>query len=178
MRIAPLAANDESLYCELYTDVRLMRHVGMALQREQAERSFRAAVVASHDRPPRHIYFSLVHGATNWSAGICALRDIDLSERCAEIGLILRRRAHATGAAREGLEAVASWAFSELGLARLYGRASADNLAAARVARLAGFSLVRPAAEGAAASMSLFVRFRATSETCNSHQGVSHVQSY
>ncbi len=160
LRVRALGADDERLYCDLYTDPRLMRHIGPVLEDEHVRRSFRAALAAVTRRPPRHIYFGLQRVSDGASIGVCALRDIDPAGQYAEIGLMLRREAHATGLAREGLDAVTTWAFSALRLDRIYGRTDPSNHAACRMACRAGFSLVAGDVGGTTASSRLFVRHR------------------
>jgi RimJ/RimL family protein N-acetyltransferase len=169
LRVRALVADDEKLYCDLYTDPRLMRHIGPVLDGPKVRRSFQAAVAAAARRPPRHIYFGLLKGSDGDSVGVCALRDIDPAQHCAEIGLMIRREAHATGLAREGLDAVAAWAFSALQLERIYGRADPSNHAACRVARRAGFSLVGGHVGGTTPSAHLFVRHRSVPVPSTNH---------
>ena len=75
----------------------------------------------------------------------------------AEIGLVLRREAHASGIARESLQAVIAWSFRELPVDQLYGRADAANLAACRAARRAGFSAAADTAGESAAALRVFL---------------------
>lgn len=157
LHVRTLCAADEALYCSLYTDARLMRHIGPPLGADEVQRSFRAALVAVERQPPRHLYLSLHRRDADQAVGVCALRDIDAAQRHAEIGLVLRREAHASGIARESLQAVIAWSFRELPVDRLYGRADAANLAACRAALRAGFSAVPDAAEGSAAASRMFV---------------------
>lgn len=159
LRIRPLVADDEELYCGLYTDPRLMRHIGPVLEDGHVRRSFRAAIAASTRQSPCHIYFGLRREGDDAAIGICALRDIDPTGH-AEIGLMLYREAQATGLAREALDGVITWAFSTLLLDRIYGRTDPSNHAACRLARRAGFSLVGGDVGGTAPSPRLFVRHR------------------
>jgi ribosomal-protein-alanine N-acetyltransferase len=169
LAVRALASADETLYCGIYTDARLMRHVGRPLAARQAQISFHAAVAAAGRQPLRHVYFGLRCGTTGSAVGVCALRDIGLRAGQAEIGLMLRREAHASGLASEALDAVARWGFSELGLETIYGCADPANLAASRLARRAGFLLVEDGAGGAAASGNLFVRHRPVPGPSTSH---------
>ena len=157
MTVRPLAPADETLYSHVYTDQRLMRHVGPVLGAEHVKRSFGAAVAAATRRPLRHIYFALHRKQTGEPVGVSALRDVDSTARQAEIGLILCREAHASGLASEALGAVAAWGFGQLPIDRIYGCADPSNLAASRLARRAGFLLVRGDAGGTAVSSNLFV---------------------
>lgn len=157
LQVRTLSAADEALYCGLYTDARLMRHIGPPLDAGQVQRSFRAALDAVQRQPPRHLYLSLYHRDAGDALGVCALRDIDAVQRSAEIGLMLRREAHASGIARESLQAVIAWSFRELPVDRLYGCTDAANLAACRAARRAGFSAVADTADGSAAASRRFV---------------------
>lgn len=170
MMMRPLAAADETLYSDLYTDQRLMRHVGPVLDAEHAKRSFGAALAAATRRPCRHIYFALRQKQTGNPVGVGALRDIDPIGRQAEIGLILRREAHGCGLAYEALGAVAAWGFGELPIDRVYASASTSNLAASRLARRSGFLLVRGDAGGAAASTNLFMLNRPVPDARTSNE--------
>lgn len=155
--VRPLSAADEALYCSLYTDARLMRHIGAPLDADGVQRSFRAALAGMQRQPPRHLYLSLHRRDADQALGLCALRDIDPATRRAEIGLVLRREAHASGIARESLQAVIAWSFRELPVDQLYGRADAANLAACRAARRAGFSAAADTAGESAAALRVFL---------------------
>lgn len=169
LAVNALICADEALYCGLYTDARLMRHVGPPLTAEQARTSFRAALAAAARQPMRHIYFGLRCSETGGAVGVCALRDIGLRAGQAEIGLMLRREAHASGLACEALDAVARWGFGQLRLEAVYGCAEPANLAASRLARRAGFLLVEGDVGGAATSGNLFVRHRPVPGPSTSH---------
>lgn len=159
LRVRSLCAADEALYCSLYTDARLMRHIGPPLDAQQVRRSFHAAVSAAARQPPRHVYFSLHDRQQDRALGVCAVRDIDLEHKRAEIGLMLRREAHASGIAREGLQAVIAWSFRELPIDQLYGQTDSANLAACRAARRAGFSAQAGGDTGGAAASSCMFLF-------------------
>jgi RimJ/RimL family protein N-acetyltransferase len=72
--------------------------------------------------------------------GMISLRLFTGDPGLAEVGYWLRREARGLGAATTAVRLVASWAFGELGIARLNLETAPENLASQRVAERAGFT--------------------------------------
>ena len=65
--------------------------------------------------------------------GECDISDIDLHHRRGEVGFLFRREAWGKGYAREAMERVVRYGFSELGLERLAARFHAGNEASRKL---------------------------------------------
>ena len=72
--------------------------------------------------------------------GECDISDIDLHHRRGEIGFLFRREAWGKGYAREAMERVVRYGFSELGLERLAARFHAGNEASRKLLEKLGFA--------------------------------------
>jgi len=72
--------------------------------------------------------------------GGASLYDVDLGQGRAGIGYWLAPQARGRGVATRAVRLLASWAFTELGLARLELTCGPDNLASQRVAQRCGFA--------------------------------------
>jgi len=68
-----------------------------------------------------------------------AIHSLDLNQRVAEVGYWMRSSAVGNGYASEGLAAVSQWAFSNLGVSRLWCYPEAANEASVRLAKRLGF---------------------------------------
>ncbi len=73
--------------------------------------------------------------------GTISLKHVDLENRRAEYAVVMRRKAHGTGAAFAATGLVLKKAFSELGLHKVYLSVYADNTAAIKLYEKCGFRL-------------------------------------
>ncbi|MCK2218006.1 GNAT family N-acetyltransferase [Actinomadura sp. ATCC 31491] len=86
------------------------------------------------------IAFSAVESATGRFAVNVDLRDLDWTNRTAEIGYMTAPWARGRGYAGEAVLGVARWLFERQGFSRLQLRAAVDNPQSQRVAEKAGFT--------------------------------------
>lgn len=168
LRLRWLSVEDQSFYCDLYTDPAAMRLIAPPLDPASAEADFRRALRASKSAPT---FPPASHGETPaqapahpfddlpWSNGASpqqSLRAVavwrDTSEAVAlygldrwdrtgalwEMGVMAPRLAQGRGYAVEGMSALVDWLFLH-SAQRVLLRCRPDNLAACRVARRMGF---------------------------------------
>jgi RimJ/RimL family protein N-acetyltransferase len=102
-----LHERDEELFCQLFCDPAVMRHIGPAWTRAAAVRALCSALEAMRSTPPRGLFLVLTLRAGERPAGLCTLQNFQSSERRAELGLMLVPSARAFGVATEAL--IASW---------------------------------------------------------------------
>ncbi|HJW45841.1 MAG TPA: GNAT family N-acetyltransferase, partial [Lysobacter sp.] len=86
LHLRPLGAEDETLYCHMYTDPELMRYVGAPLSADAAQRSFRLACRGDRNRPRRWMLWVISDIVTRAEIGLAGLVGDD---RSAEIGAML-----------------------------------------------------------------------------------------
>ncbi len=135
----PLVAEDEPLYCRIYTDVDMMRHVAEPLSEESARRSFRSALAAVTASPPRMLLWKAVLLDDASTVGLIGLVP-HAGRRAADIGAMIERPWQGRGLAGEALASVRDHAFAEGGFARLEGRQDAGNLRSIRLMERLGFT--------------------------------------
>lgn len=140
LRLRPLTAGDEALFCTLYTDPEIMLHIGSALSSEQAVRTFRELLAGMRQRPLRWVYLALLDKASNQALGICGLPQFDTAAIRLEVGLVLTKSARSRGVAREGVVAMVNRIFIASSADEVWAQLSRENLAAQRVLVAAGFS--------------------------------------
>jgi RimJ/RimL family protein N-acetyltransferase len=88
-----------------------------------------------------HATWSALDRATGRLVGNVSLFAIDTDDEVAKIGYRVHPDARGRGVARQMVDAVTRWAFSERGLARVQLEHAVPNLASCRVAVAAGFLL-------------------------------------
>lgn len=133
----PLAPGDQALYCGLYTDTELMRHIGAPLTAVAARRAFDAS--CRHNAAAgTHESWVMVERAGARDIGLIVLIQ---EGDAAEIGAMLLGDAHNRGYAAEAITALVDLAFEETALDRLWTRHSRDNDAAHGLMRKLGFSV-------------------------------------
>ena len=148
LHIRPLAAADQQLYAELYSDPETMRYIGAPLTRQRAERSFRK-LLGSDPSSAAGLVLAIVERATGHAIGLCSVQNIDLSSSTAEAGIILRAQARSRGYSREGLGAVVEHAFRTLQLREVWVQISADYAIVRRLVASVGFTRCDGRADGA-----------------------------
>lgn len=136
--LRPLGLSDEALYCRIYIDPDLMRHIGPPLSRPAARRAFAVACrqPAGAD-PTTHLW------AIDWQAmpiGIAACVRSSASPDAAELGLMLVEEAQGSGVATEALTALTDRVFAAFQLRRVWTRHAPENVASVRLMRRMRFS--------------------------------------
>lgn len=134
-----LAASDEDLYCELYTDVATMRFIGAPLSQDRAERSFRKALQLTHRHPMEQLFLTIIDRATRQTVGICSIQQFDERTRRAEAGIILKPAVHTQGMGKEAFAALVTCGFEMFPIDEVRARISVDHSAAEGVLASIGF---------------------------------------
>lgn len=143
LHLRPLEAEDETFYCQLYTDPLVMRHIAMPLSTEAAHRSFRVACRPAARQPRQRRTWVMTEADTAIDIGLLALVD-DPEAMSSEIGALLLDDWQNRGYAAEAIEALVEYAFRDLGLAAVHTRHARDNGRAAGLMRKLGFVAVAP----------------------------------
>lgn len=138
VRLRPLAPADEALYCRIYGDAEIVRHVGAPLPPARARRSFAAALRHTHAAAPAEVFTVL--SCDDGDIGLCGLRAIDRPQRRAEAGILLTARARGQGFAAEALQALVWRTFERLPIDEVYVEYSPRNAAMGRLAERTGFT--------------------------------------
>jgi RimJ/RimL family protein N-acetyltransferase len=148
LRMRPLDARDEALYCALYTDPDTMRFICPPLSAERARRSFCRVIL--RPRPAEGPFlFSIVAKHGEGVLGLCATSHVDLAGTRAEVGVMLQSGARGQGYAREALAGMVASTFREHpAVGTVWVQCSALNPLVERMVSSIGFQLDRPGATG------------------------------
>ena len=140
LRLRPLAASDEWLYCGLYTDPDVMRHVAEPLAADAARRAFRAVLEQVAANPPKACYWAMLPREGGDAIGLMAcLPDRD-DAGSAEVGVLLQAAVACRGYAAEAIAALADAVFARPGQRRLWTRHAPGNGPALGLMRKLGFT--------------------------------------
>jgi RimJ/RimL family protein N-acetyltransferase len=170
LRMYALAASDEALFCELFTDMETMRFVGRPLAPVRAAASFRTALrshttyrevgnadlvgnidrptyrevgnadlVGNIDRPRTEVFLRVVHKSSGQDIGLCSIQNVDLSQRRAELGMMLKPALQAQGLGKEALSALVSYAFGLFPIDETWVQYEGRHTAAERLVISTGF---------------------------------------
>lgn len=135
-----LEASDEPLYLDLYGDPETMRHIGPALDRDRAGRSFRAACRANQRQPPNARFWVVQARGTGQSLGLIGLHWD--GEDSAELGVVLPPALQGRGVATAAITCLLPLAFDALRLARIHTRHAQAHGPASGLMTAVGFSAV------------------------------------
>jgi RimJ/RimL family protein N-acetyltransferase len=136
LHLRPIGEADEALYCQLYTDPKLMRHIAAPMLPEAAIRSFQVA--CRQQSTTRQRWIVCERGSAN-GIGLVGLF-VDKSEaQVAEVGVMLLASGQGTGFGTEAMAGVIDRAFSMMRLRMVWIRQNADNTAVPGMMRKLGF---------------------------------------
>lgn len=141
-----LGADDEDLYCALYCDAGVMRHVGEPLTVGAARRAFAATVRINASPSWVPSYWVIEAQQQRACVGLMGMirgaSDLD-----AELGILIRPAWQGRGCAVEALTMLVQRAFSATPLTSLHARHAGGNRAMLGVLRRLGFAPKSPDAE-------------------------------
>ena len=142
LRMRPLDASDEVLYCALYTTPGLMRFIAAPLSAEAAQRSFASASRKSPPRPERWTVFGKQGDEKLGLLGLIGHDDRP------EIGVMLLAQAHGRGLGTEAMQGLVDHAFNAYGLRSIRARQQVvDNPTVIRMMTRLGFETLPPTVE-------------------------------
>ncbi len=134
LRLRPISHADEALYCHLYTDDALMRHIATPLSVEAAQRSFVSACAQQSQDRQRWI---IQQKDGDKDIGLVALFATD---DVAEIGVMLVADAHGRGMATEAMAAIVDRAFADGSIRLLWIRQQVSNVPVVGMMQRLGFA--------------------------------------
>lgn len=139
LHLRPLGESDEALYCHLYTDPEMMRHIGAPLSAEAALRSFeKACALATQPAPALQLWVITEHGSPERLGLLARVRHDDVTDMM-ELGTMLVAEGQGRGFAAEALAALMDRLFTLPEIRMLWTAQAADNAAAARLMHRLGF---------------------------------------
>ena len=139
LQLRPLGGGDEALYCSLYTDPVLMRHIGMPMSADAARRSFRTALALAAQPDPATRLWAIADRGSPSTVGLLArIRHAGASDE-AEMGIMLVEQAQGRGLAAEAMGALTDRLFALPGVRRVWTRQSPGNAAVVRLMHRLGF---------------------------------------
>jgi [ribosomal protein S5]-alanine N-acetyltransferase len=139
LQVRPLAEDDEALYCNLYSDPDLMRHIAAPMSVEAARMSFRAAL---NQQLPHHQRWIISERETGHDVGLLGLIG---SGDGPEIGVMLLGPFHKYGYGTEAMAGMVKHAFTTTALQVITARqAVADNPTVIRMMVKLGFRPLPP----------------------------------
>lgn len=139
LRLRSLDATDEALYCHLYTDPGVMRHIGAPLSSEAASRNFRRACeLATQPSPVLKLWVIAEHGAAK-GLGLLARVRHGAANDVAEMGIMLVAEGQGRGYAQEALGALTDRLFDQPETRMLWTAQSSENAAMVRLMHRLGF---------------------------------------
>jgi len=168
LHLRPIRAGDEALYCHLYTDPQVMRHIAAPLSAEAALRAFRTVTRLTQQPPtPPLVLWVLTERDSPIDIGILALIRHAASADSAEMGAMLSAAGQGRGIAAEALAALLDRLLGSAGLNTVWCRSAAGNDAASWMMLKLGFVRADAGPAGEAAN-----RWEMTAEQWRARRGI------
>lgn len=148
LHLRPIREGDASLYCRLYTDPEVMRHVAAPLSAEAAQRAFAAVLRKARQAAPPLRVWVLVERELRTEVGILAMiRDADAADSM-ELGTMLIAEGQGRGLAAEAQAALLARLFSDVPRLRMvWSRHAPANAAVVGLKLKLGFIRVESSGE-------------------------------
>ena len=145
LRLRPMEAQDEAMFCHLYTDPEVMRRILPPLSAEVAGQNFQRACGHNARDTPGHRFWAIDDKASASAIGMAALLRYGDS---AELGVMLRHGWWNRGISSEAFVPLIGHAFTDsasngMGLALVYAQRPDDDHALLIDRLLARFGFVR-----------------------------------
>jgi RimJ/RimL family protein N-acetyltransferase len=160
--IRSLAASDQELYCDLFSNAVTMRYIGPPWTRAEAANAFRLALSVALCDPPKGLFLTLIERTAQRPVGICTLQNFEWSLRQVELGLMLAPAGRAQGFATEALIAVLGHAFATLAVDEIWVRFAVDHALATHTALSGGLVRHQQASPADAANLWRWSAYRAS----------------
>ena len=125
LKLRPMGERDEDLYCRIYTDPGLMRHVGRALTREAALTAFANVCRLNRETEFRYRCWVVSHRESGENAGILGVVG---NREQAEMGGMILPEWQGRGVSGETFPAGADFAFDEYKVNQVVVRYRASNV--------------------------------------------------
>jgi RimJ/RimL family protein N-acetyltransferase len=136
LHLRPISHRDETLYCRLYTDPQLMRHIATPMTKDAALKSFRLA--CKQQSPARQRWIVCQRDVAE-GFGLVGLFADASDGGTAEVGVMLLADAQGAGLGTEAMAGVIDLAFETMSLRLIWIRQGADNTAVPPMMRKLGF---------------------------------------
>lgn len=140
LRLRPMEARDEAMFCHLYTDPDVMRRIVAPLSAEAAANSFQRACSHNAKDTPGHRFWAIDDKGSATAIGMAALLR---SGDSAELGVMLRNGWWSRGISSEAFVPLIDHAFLGMGLALVYAQRPDDDHARIIDRLLGRFGFVR-----------------------------------
>ncbi|AQS39577.1 acetyltransferase, ribosomal protein N-acetylase [Shewanella psychrophila] len=134
-----LDGQDKCLYCQIYSDEKMMRRIGKAMTYENAEKSFHIALKKNRVEQSPFITWVICNKQTGQALGIQGLMQQKQSPFYADVGIMLLRISHGKQIPEEAVTGLLAYGFSQLNYQRVYASYSNKNYATVRVTKKMGF---------------------------------------
>lgn len=136
--VSKLMADARETYVSLFTDSKTMRCIGPVLSTELAEQHFIVAVRSSAQVLTSQLYLSIKLPKQTEVIGIFNVRVVSLDKRV-EIGIMLLRKYHRSGLAKDVVKAVCERIFTRYKVESIFCNIKQHNLAAKKLVESLGF---------------------------------------
>ncbi len=137
--IKPLSIKDEALFCSLYTDKKIMRHIREPLSIESAKKSFSKTLL--NNGQDNVNTWVIIKKSSHEAIGIQTLVYIKNNPYSVEMGIILTRSAQGKLVPEEAISALMEYVFTIKNYHKVVAEFNSKNLATARFVKKIGFSL-------------------------------------
>jgi len=140
IKLSLLDESDLPLFIEMSTCPQLMKHIYKPYTVEEAREAFYEKSKPWNFECDQWLCFGIADINTREKLGNIGLKVINLEQKVAEIGFMLKVSAHGKGIASEALKLLINCAFCDVKINKLMAYCSTDNIASYRLLEKLGFS--------------------------------------
>ncbi|WDE01160.1 GNAT family N-acetyltransferase [Thalassomonas actiniarum] len=135
--IRALEKQDQALYCHLYTDTKVMRHICQPLSQEQAIKAFKTTLNKQTSKTKNQFSWAITSKETNQAIGIVGFQSQEKEH--AILGLLISENSQGRGYAPEVFKKLISICNSTYGFKKFTSQVQKDNINSIKFLKLIGF---------------------------------------
>lgn len=135
-----ITADDQALYCGLYSSPSIMRFIGEPIQGQALHNSWERAFKASQTAVADLCFWRVASKDRDQALGVCGFNRRKQQPLQADIGCLLLESCHGQGVATELLGGLSSYAFEHLAVDHLCSDSMQTNLASFHLMTKLGYA--------------------------------------
>ncbi|WP_281558740.1 GNAT family N-acetyltransferase [Thalassomonas sp. RHCl1] len=135
--IRALEKQDQALYCHLYTDAKVMRHICQPLSQEQAMKAFHTTLNKQTSNTNHQFSWAITSKETNQAIGIVGFQSQEKEH--AILGLLIVENSQGRGYAPEVFKELINVCHNTFGFKKFTSQVQKDNINSIKFLKLIGF---------------------------------------
>lgn len=137
--LTPVAKDDAALFLEIYTDQKLMQHVGPAFNQKSAMKLFNQCVNQITSHKPKYLFYVIKNKTDDEKLGIIGILWNQRGKNCVELGVMIAKSYISKGYAYKVMFLLMQHVFNHKLARSIVVYCNIKNVSANRISKALGF---------------------------------------